>query len=94
MSDVVHTNDNQPAKNQRLRRSGIAGIALGTLALVACELPIILTLIGLGNLSTAAMPLRPPFNVEVAGILVAMAGAMLLVISAFRRRWSRKKRIQ
>ena len=77
-----------------VHRGGIVAIALGILALLACELPVILTLIGLGGLSTAAMALRPHLIVELAAIAVAVIGAVLLFIPAFHRLWSRRKRGQ
>ena len=79
-------------KDPKLRSSGIAGIALGILALVACELPIVLTLVGFGSLGAAVTPLQPPFYVEIAGLIVAVAGLLLLFISAIRSRRSNRKR--
>lgn len=70
-----------------LRRTGVLGIALGALALIACELPVILAVVGLGGLSAGAMAMRPSAAVEVAGIVLATIGVALLIVRALRRRW-------
>ena len=56
----------------------MSGIALGALALLACELPIILVAIGLGGLSISAMALRPPPLVENIAIGLALIGSLFL----------------
>ena len=88
----MQTDVNSSKKGPRLRRSGVAGVALGMLALVACELPFILTFIGLGSLGAAASSFKPPFYVELAGVIIVLAGLSLLSISATRRHCSTKKR--
>ena len=88
----MQTDVNSSTKGPRLRRSGVAGIALGMLALVACELPFILTFIGLGSLGAAASSLKPPFYIELAGVIIVVAGLLLLFISATRSQCSTKKR--
>ena len=75
-------------KAVNFRRGGIAGIALGILALVVCELPIILTLVGFGSLGAAVSSLKPHFYVELAGVIVVVTGLLLLFISAIRSRRS------
>ena len=88
----MHTDVDASRKGPGLRRSGVAGVALGLLALVACELPFILTFIGLGSLGAAALPWKPPVYVELAGIIIGVAGLMLFFTSAARRQCSTKKR--
>ena len=56
----------------------MSGIALGALALLACELPIILVAIGLGGLGTSAMALRPLPLVENIAIGLALIGSLFL----------------
>ncbi len=76
---------------KRLGRGGVAGIAAGALALLACELPIVLALIGLGGFSTAAAALKPPFFVELGGIVLGGAGLVVLVALVIRRVWIQRK---
>ena len=94
MSTVLPTNNNQSVEDKRLRRTGIAGIALGIMAILACELPVILALIGVGGLSAAALAFRPPFLVEVAGIPLAVMGAGLLIVFAVWRFWSSRNKVR
>lgn len=94
-TSVINTqpdSNKQSAEGKGVRRTGIAGIAFGLMALLACELPIILALIGLGGLSTAAVVFRPPFVVEVTGIVIGVTGALMLIGLGFRRLWLRKRR--
>jgi len=69
-----------------MRRTSITGIALGLAALIACELPILLALIGLGSLGAAASILQPPFWIEVASAIVILLGILVLVGLAIRHR--------
>ncbi len=93
MSTVPLTNNKHSVEGKRLRSTGIAGIALGVMAMLACELPVILALIGFGGLSAAAMAFRPTFLVEVVGILLAVMGAGLLIVFAVWRLWSRRNKV-
>lgn len=72
--------------NQKLRRTSAAGIFLGIAALIACELPIILALIGFGALSAAATALQPPFWMEVLAFVGLLLGIAVLVGSTIRQR--------
>lgn len=76
---------------KRRRRIGISGITLGALMVLACELPILLAVIGFGSLSAAFIAFKPPFIVEMVGIFIAVAGAMLLSGFTLRRVWLKKK---
>ncbi len=79
--------------DKKLKRRGVTGIAIGILAIVACELPIILAVIGLGGLSAGAMALRPPAFVElIAGVLFVIGASMLLYLLAKRLLRRRKAR--
>ena len=74
------------AIDNRLKAAGLSGIALGALALLACELPAILGILGLATLAAGSGVLRPPVWLETLGILVAVAGIIALVVFFARRR--------
>lgn len=94
VSDKACVNHIQSDLGKGVRRTGVAGIAVGVTALLACELPLILGLIGLGGLSTAAVAFRPSFVVEVAGIVIGGIGVLILISLGFRNLWSKKKSVQ
>ena len=66
------------ATNRRLRNLGATGIAIGTLSILACELPLMLALLGLGGLSSAASIFALPPTVEMIGITTGLLGLLLL----------------
>ena len=72
------------ATNRKLRKTGFAGIAMGVLALFACELPIILALVGMGAFSATANAYKPPHWIELTGIMAAITGLLLLSVLAIR----------
>ncbi|MGI9294530.1 MAG: hypothetical protein ACR2PS_11165 [Pseudomonadales bacterium] len=74
------------AVDKKLKTGGFSGIALGVLALLACEIPVILTILGMGTLATGAHLIKPPFWMEILGISMAAAGTLALVIFFVRRR--------
>ena len=78
------SNDAQRA-NKSLRRTGIAGLILGALAIIACELPLLVALIGVGGLSASLAAFKPTAEVETAGIVAGATAAMLLLATALRR---------
>ncbi len=69
----------------------MTGITIGILALVACELPIILAVVGLGGLSAGAMAFRPPEIVELIAIILFVIGAGLLLFLLVKRTLKRRK---
>ena len=73
------------AVEKKLRKGGLTGISLGVVALLACELRLVLTLAGLGTLSASASALRPPFWIEVFGIAAAVVGLLMLIVLVVRR---------
>ena len=81
-------------EGEQLKRTGIVGIAIGALAVLACELPIILAVLGLGGLSAGAMALRPPPIIEIVAIIIAIVGAVLLLFVPVRRIITLQKRSQ
>ncbi len=65
-------------EGEQLKRTGTVGIAIGALAILVCELPIILAVLGLDGLSASAMALRRPI-IEIVAIIIAIVGAVLLL---------------
>ena len=81
----------EEGSDRKLKRGGVAGIAIGILALLACELPIILAFVGLGGLSAGVMAFRPPEIVEIAAMVIFVIGASLLVY-VFAKRLKRHRK--
>ena len=84
MSESVNASpedDNSSAKSSsnKFRRAGITGVVVGVLSILACELPIILAVIGLGGLSTASKWLSPPPMVEMIGVVIGLVGLLMLI---------------
>jgi chromate transport protein ChrA len=79
--------ENRPAPSgkKRLKRSGLAGTAIGLVALLACKLPVVLAMVGLGGLGAGAMAFRPPPVVEAIAIVMAVVGTGLLLTAYLRR---------
>ena len=71
----------------RIRKLGVGGVALAVLALVACELPLVLVAVGLVG---AANVLRLPAGVEAAALVAGVVGVVLIAGSIFMRRNLRK----
>ena len=64
---------------KRVKRLGTTGIAIGALSVLACELPIVLALVGLGGLSSAASVFALPPMIEMIGIALGLLGLLLMV---------------
>ena len=64
---------------KRVKRLGTTGIAIGALSVLACELPIVLALVGLGGLSSAASVFSLPPMIEMIGITLGLLGLLLMV---------------
>lgn len=77
----------QPSSSteMKLRRAGSTGIVIGAVAVVACELPIILAAIGLARLGAGAAWLRPPPVVEMIALALAAFGAVVLAFGIAKR---------
>ncbi len=84
----------ETATDKKLKRRGVTGIAVGIVALVACELPIILAVVGLGGLSAGAMAFRPPAIVELIAVILFVIGAGILLFLLARRVRRRQKTSQ
>ena len=70
---------------ERLRQTAWASIAVGILALLTCELPLILVAIGFGTLGTSVIALRPPPLVENIAIGLALMGFLILLVHTFAK---------
>lgn len=79
------------ASDKKLKRGGVTGITIGLLALIACELPIILAVVGLGGLSAGAIAFRPPEIVEVIAIILFVVGAGMLLFLLARQMLKHRK---
>jgi len=64
-----------------LPRTGLAGLVIGGLAILACELPVLLVLRGVGGAAAAGLP---PM-VETVGSVTAAVGLMLMGVHYVRR---------
>ncbi|MFT7472839.1 MAG: hypothetical protein ACI8XU_002743 [Kiritimatiellia bacterium] len=64
--------------SKRVRRIGTTGIWIGILSVLACELPIALTVVGLGGLSSAASLLSLPPMIEMVGVVIGLSGLLLI----------------
>lgn len=74
-----------------VKRGGITSIVIGAIAILACELPIILALIGLGGYSASAMIFRPTPIVQIVGILLFVVGVGALITHRHMRNKQTKK---
>lgn len=70
-------------------KCGFAGIALGVVALLACELPVVFTLLGLGALAACAGALKPPFWIEAVAFASAVVGLLMLIVFIYTR-WRKR----
>ena len=77
-------------EGKQLIRTGIVGMAIGGLAILVCELPMILAVLGLGGFA-GAMALRWPI-IEIVAIIIAIVGAGLLLFVLVRRIITLQKR--
>ncbi len=76
--------------DNRMKRGGVTGIAIGALALLACELPIILAVIGFGGLGAVINAFRPPPVVELIGVMFLIAGIGILAVLLAKRMIKKK----
>ncbi len=79
MSLVDHTLDETAASAKGVRRVGVTGVILGVVTVVACELPLLLALIGLGGLGSVAAGFTPSPMVEMIGIGLGLLGLLVLI---------------
>lgn len=76
---------------KKLKRGGLAGMAVGVLTLIACELPIVLAIIGIGGFGASLAAFRPPLYIEVIGVISFVAGVGVLVYVYRKRHIERRK---
>ena len=87
---AVGVNAAPSTKAWSLKRTGLAGILLGMLALVACEIPIVIAFISIGGLATASA-IAPALPLETGGIVAALAGVGVLVSLKLLRSGAKRK---
>ncbi len=95
-SSAHDANSSPSSSSKKIRRAGVTGVLIGVLSIVACELPIILALVGLGGFSAASRWLSPPPIVEMIGVAIGLVGIlMLLGLLGYRllKMWRRQKPI-
>ena len=77
--------DRSIAAHKTLKRTGLSGIGIGVLTLIACELPLILTVVGLGGLGASAKVFQPPLIIEIAAVGLFILGAAIIAALAAKR---------
>ena len=77
------------SSHSRLRRTSRVGVLVGIVTLLACELPWILTFVGLGAFATFAEMAQPPSWAEAIAALVFAAAASILLALFVRRLFMR-----
>lgn len=78
------------SKLQTLKRSGLAGLVLAAIAIIACELPIIVAFVGLGALSPTMANFRPTALMQGVGVaLITAAIGVLIMLRLCGRRENR-----
>ena len=73
-------------------KRSILSIATGALVLLSCELPILLSIAGLGAYATNAEALKPPQWLEMLGLMAIIVGGLGLAgyaVAQFRRRYKK-----
>lgn len=68
------------------KKGGITGIVVGLLALLACELPILLALVGIGGLGATAATFSPTPLMEGISILLLLIGLGTMITLKMRRK--------
>jgi hypothetical protein len=88
---TVPNEDTRSIKARVLKRTGLVGIALGALALIACEVPLVLAVVGLGGLGAGSTAFAPETLLEFGGIALAISGGVILVALRVRRVRAKRK---
>ena len=74
------------------KKRSILSIATGALVLLSCELPIILSIAGLGAFAAKAEALKPPQWLETVGLMAIIVGGLGLAgyaVAQFRRKYKK-----
>ena len=69
----------------RMKRIGQTGIAVGVLAVVACELPLLLAVAGLAGFGSGLSVFSLPPVIEMIGITIGFGGIMIIAGLLIRR---------
>ncbi len=70
--------------------AGITGVFVGALSIIACELPLILALVGLGGLGSTATTWSIDPRLEMAGIGVGI-GSLVCMLLIMIYRWRNRR---
>lgn len=76
------TKSHLEGRTERVRRISWGSIVAGGLAILACELPIILAALGFAGLSAGAKALRLPVLIEITAIIIGLIGVLTLIAFA------------
>lgn len=87
----MKSNDHEDGRTGSIRRASWTGIAAGVLAILVCELPIILAALGFAGLSAGARNLRLPALAEIIAIAIGLLGVFTLVSFAAVKFVNRQK---
>lgn len=71
--------------DRKLKRGGLTGLVVGALALLVCELPIVLAMVGFGTVAGVLHSRTLILWVEGIGLVSAAIGLMLLARLGLRR---------
>ncbi len=72
------TEQNRKISKRRVKRIGLTGVAIGLLTVLACELPILLAILGLAGISTSLSVYSLPPLIERIGYLLGFAGLLTI----------------
>ena len=72
------TEQNRNISKRRVKRIGLTGVAIGLLTVLACELPILLAILGLAGISTSLSVYSLPPLIESIGYLLGFAGLLTI----------------
>lgn len=73
-------------EDSKIKRTGFVSLTIGIAAIIACELPIILAIIGLGGMGARATIASSSIVVEFISILFTTIGASFLTWHVIRKR--------
>ena len=84
--------DKETEQGSLLKRSGISGLVVGTLAILACELPLIIIALGLGGVTgfSALANFDAPPALEIGGFVIVTISWLALIYLFIRNRRRRK----
>ncbi|MCZ6643721.1 MAG: hypothetical protein O7C67_18205 [Gammaproteobacteria bacterium] len=84
-NDDKQTGAARHLSNALLKRTGLLSITTGLACLLVCELPVLLTVIGLTGIATSLSYLQPGPAIEAGASVLIVAGSIVYVV--WRRRF-------